>query len=176
MSQRDAEGAGENRPRHDHRRRLDLGGLLIAAALLIFAVMIAFDAASYPPRSNYGRFGPEIFPYIVAAGLGVFGVMTVLMALRGEFPEREPLNVGPVAWIIATLLAQAVLLYAGAGFIIASGVLFGGAARGFGRRPVWLTFAVGFAISVLLYILFRQGLNLSLPSGLVEPTVDRLFR
>jgi putative tricarboxylic transport membrane protein len=64
----------------------------------------------------------------------------------------------------------------GAGFILASGSLFGLSARGMGRKPVWFTILVGICISAFLYILFRHGLGLSLRAGPPERLVDSLFR
>lgn len=176
MAGNDDRGSGASRAPEQTSRRGDLAGFVIAAALFVGAAMIGLDAFSYPERSSYANFGPEIFPYIVAAGFAVFAVLTAVMAARCDFPERDSLYAGPVLWISAALIVQTVLLYAGSGFVIASGVLFGGTARGFGRRPIALTLAVGLLLSVLLYVLFRQGLGLSLPSGLIEPYLDRLFR
>jgi putative tricarboxylic transport membrane protein len=160
----------------DLRRRADLGGLAIAVGLFLFAALIAADGATYPVRRSYAQFGPEIFPYIVAAGLAVFGIATVAMALRKSFPAREPLNWQAVAWVISAVLAKIALIYAGAGFIIGAGALFALAARGLGRRPLWLTFLVGLCVTTLLYVLFRHGLGLSLPNGPLERLVNLPFR
>jgi putative tricarboxylic transport membrane protein len=176
-------GAGDSRPQAtgpratgEQRGIADFGGLLIAVALFLFAAMIAWDASTYPARGGYAQIGPEIFPYVVATGIAIFGVLTVIMARRGDFPARDELYLPPVLWIIGALVAQIALLFGGSGFIIASGALFGGAARGFGRKPLALTFLVGVVVSSLLYILFRHGLGLSLPAGLIEPYIDALWR
>lgn len=155
---------------------IDLGGLAIAAGLFIFAALIAMDASSYPARRSYAQFGPEIFPYLIATGIAVFGAVTVVMALRNGFPAREPMNISAVAWVIGGVLAEAVLLYAGTGFLIASGILFGFAARGMGRKPVWLAVTAGVGVSALLYILFKHGLSLSLPAGPIERFIDGIIR
>ncbi|AEQ53793.1 tripartite tricarboxylate transporter TctB family protein [Pelagibacterium halotolerans] len=168
-------GAGERRPLVNSGAR-DLGGLAIAVGLFLFAALIAWDGATYPERRSYAQFGPEIFPYLVAAGLAVFGVATVVMALRKSFPERERMNIAAVAWVIGAVVAETVLLYAGAGFIVGSGALFGLAARGMGRRPLWLTILVGIGVSALLYVLFKHGLSLSLPAGPIERVIDGALR
>lgn len=171
------EGAGASRSHPSPRSQAaDWGGLAIALGLFLFAGLIAYDASTYPARQSYAQIGPDIFPYIVATGLFIFGALTVVLARRRDFPEREAMNWGPVLWIIAALLAQTIALYGGAGFIVASGILFGGAARGFGRKPLWLTILVGIVLSALLYVLFREGLGLSLPAGLIEPLINPLFR
>ncbi|WP_099866368.1 tripartite tricarboxylate transporter TctB family protein [Pararhizobium haloflavum] len=175
MATHEDKGAGASRP-DGSSRATDIGGLGIALGLFVFAALIAWDASSYPERRSYAQIGPEIFPYIVGAGIAIFGVLTIVMARRGDFPEREALNFAPVLWLLAALGGMTALLYAGSGFIIASSVLFGLAARGFGRKPVWLTFLVGLLLNCMLYVLFRQGLGLSLPGGLIEPYINVLFR
>ncbi|SDG52897.1 tripartite tricarboxylate transporter TctB family protein [Pelagibacterium luteolum] len=169
------EGAGASRSSDPNRAR-DLGGLAIAAGLFLFAALIAWDGTTYPVRQSYAQFGPEIFPYLIAAGLAVFGVATVFMALRNSFPEREPMNLTAVGWIVGALVAKIGLLYGGVGFIVAAGTLFGFAARGLGRRPLWFAILVGIGVSAFLYVLFRHGLSLSLPAGPVERFIDGLFR
>lgn len=172
------EETGQSRsPDHArHTRVRDLGGLAIAASLFGFAALIAWDASGYPVRRSYAQFGPEIFPYIVAGGLFVFGVATVVMALRNSFPEREPMAWPPVLWIIGAVGAQVGIIYGGLGFIVATGALFGMTARGLGRKPLWFTVLVGIGVATFLYVMFRQGLGLSLPSGPVERVIDSLFR
>lgn len=171
------QGAGDDRPRpEDEAPARDLAGLAIAAGLFLLAALIWWDASGYPIRRSYAQFGPEIFPYIVAIGLAGFGVLTVVLALRGEFPEREEMTAPPVVWVGGAVAAEIVLLAIGAGFILASGTLFGFAARGMGRKPVWFTILVGVGVSALLYILFRHGLGLSLRAGPPERLIDGLFR
>lgn len=170
-------GAGESRPEPDRgSARPDRGGLAIAIGLFALAFLIWWDASAYPVRRNYAQFGPEIFPYIVAAGLALFGILNAVMALRSEFPEREAMSFPPVMWIVAAIAAEIAILTSGLGFIVGSGVLFGLCARGMGRRPIWFTIFVGIVVSLLLYLLFRHALGLSLPAGPVERIVDMPFR
>lgn len=180
MSTGDTNGQGAGESRSPDLKKLartrDLGGLAIAVGLFGLAALIAWDGSTYPVRRSYAQFGPEIFPYIVAFGLAVFGVATVLMAFRKSFPPREEMNFPPVLWIVGAVGAQVGLLYAGLGFIPATGALFGMTARGLGRKPLWLTVLVGLGVATFLFILFKQGLGLSLPAGPIERLIDGVFR
>ncbi|MEO4000384.1 tripartite tricarboxylate transporter TctB family protein [Mesorhizobium sp. CAU 1732] len=171
-----SEEAGASRPQPDTSMR-DLGALAIAISLFAMAVLIAWDASSYPFRRSYAQFGPEIFPYIVAAGIAIFAALTVWLALREDgFPKRAAMAWAPVLWITGAIAVEFVLLTVGSGFVIASGTLFGFAARGLGRKPIWFTIFVGIVLSALLYLLFRHGLGLSLPAGPPERIIDGFFR
>jgi putative tricarboxylic transport membrane protein len=156
--------------------RRDLAGLGIAVGLFLLAWVVVNDASGYPIRRSYAQFGPEIVPYIVAAGLAVLAALTVVMAWRGGFEVRVPLNWGGFLWLILAIVLQIALLYGGAGFIAASAVLFGCAARAFGQRTLPLNFLVGAVLSTVLYLLFRYGLGLALPGGPLERGLDLMLR
>ena len=156
--------------------RRDLAGLGIAVALFGLAYVIVNDASGYPIRRSYAQFGPEIVPYIVATGLAGLAALTVVMALRGSFEVRAPLNWGGVAWLVGAILIEIAMLYGGTGFIPASAVLFGFAARAFGQKTLLLNIAVGAVLSTLLFLLFRYGLGLALPAGPLERAIDLMLR
>jgi putative tricarboxylic transport membrane protein len=156
--------------------RRDLAGLLIAVGLFALAAVIVNDASGYVIRRSYARFGPEIVPYLIASGIAVLGVITVVMALRGKFEARDPLNFGGVLWLVSGILAEIVMLYGGTGFIPGSAVLFACAARAFGQTTLVLNLVVGATLSTVLFLVFRYGLGLSLPNGPLERTIDLLLR
>jgi putative tricarboxylic transport membrane protein len=167
--------SGPERPSVPGRAR-DLGGLVIAVALFALAAVIASDASGYRIRRSYAQFGPEIFPYLVAAGTAVLAALTAGLAWIGGFPARERMNAWPVLWITGSVVAQIAIIGAGFGFIAGTAALFGGAARGLGRRPLVLTVLVGAVLAAILYLLFRHGLGLALPAGPPERAFDGLFR
>lgn len=154
----------------------DLAGLAIAAGLFVLAYIIYNDASGYPIRRSYAKFGPEIFPYLVALGIVIMAGITAVIAWRGGFEARDPLNHAGFFWIVLAIAAQIVLLYAGSGFIIASTVLFACSARAFGQTTHLLNTGIGLAMSTLLFLLFRYGLGLALPSGPLERGIDLLLR
>jgi putative tricarboxylic transport membrane protein len=154
----------------------DLAGLAIAVCLFLLALLIYNDASGYPVRQSYAQFGPEIFPYITAIGVAVLAAITGLVAWRGGFEARDALNLSGFAWIVAAICVQIVMLYAGSGFILASAVLFAFSSRAFGQVTHVLNLAIGFILSATLFLLFRYGLGLSLPSGPLERLIDQLFR
>ena len=145
-------------------------------SLFGLAAVITNDASGYVIRRSYARFGPEIVPYLVATGIAVLGVVTAIMAWRGKFEARDPLNFGGVLWLVGGIIAEIIMLYSGTGFIPGSAVLFACAARAFGQTTLLLNLGVGLVLSTVLFLLFRYGLGLSLPSGPVERTIDLLFR
>jgi putative tricarboxylic transport membrane protein len=150
------------------RTQPDRAAYAVAALLAVLACVIAWDAAHISSTvASYSRIGAAAFPYTIAGLIMVCAIGTAVAAWRGDFPDREPIEFGPVSWILGGLVAQIVLV-GFAGFSIATGVLFGLAARGFGGKPLWLTIPIGIVLSFLLYVLFAKGLQLSLPRGPLE--------
>ncbi|QMV02669.1 tripartite tricarboxylate transporter TctB family protein [Devosia sp. D6-9] len=148
-------------------RRPDWAALLIAIALAVLAGVIAWDASTLRVTANYSGIGPQTFPYVVAAFLFILAIWTVFEAVRGEFPEREHDEIGPIAWIVGGLAAQMMLLNV-AGFSIATGLLFAATARGFGQRKFYLSIPIGIVLSYVVWVLFAKLLQLSLPAGPLE--------
>jgi putative tricarboxylic transport membrane protein len=151
-------------------RRPDRAALVIAGVLALASVAIALSTFSAGGVAAYTPVGPKIFPYIIAAGLFGLSVLTAIEARRGNFPEREAQNFGPMLWVIGGLVIQ-LLTMKSVGFAIATGILFAATARGFGRGPLWMTVPIGIVFALLVYLIFAKGLQLSLPAGPLE----RLF-
>jgi putative tricarboxylic transport membrane protein len=154
-------------PSSRERRRPDRAALIIAPVLFIVAAVIWWDAGRLAEMSNYSRIGPATVPQVVALGLALLAVWTGFEAWRGDFPEREPIEVQPVVLIVAGLAAQMLLLKT-AGFSIATGVLFALTAFGFGRRKLWISLPLGIVFSFVVFIIFGRFLQLSLPAGPLE--------
>jgi putative tricarboxylic transport membrane protein len=154
-------------PSSPERRRPDRAALVIAPVLFVIAAVIWWDAGRLAEMSNYSRIGPATVPHVVAIGLALLAVWTGFEAWRGDFPEREPMEVKPVVFIVAGLAGQMLLLKT-AGFSIATGVLFALTAFGFGRRKLWISLPIGIALSFVVFIIFGRFLQLSLPAGPLE--------
>ncbi|WP_332713854.1 tripartite tricarboxylate transporter TctB family protein [Pelagibacterium mangrovi] len=149
------------------KRRPDGAALVIAAILAGIAIVIFWQTSQMRVPPIQQRVGPTVFPYMVATGLVLLAIGTVVSALRNGFPERSKDDFGPIAWVVGGLVAQ-ILLLSTAGFSIATGVLFAFTAKGFGRGPLWKTIPAGVVLSFIVWFIFSRGLQLSLPSGMLE--------
>lgn len=148
-------------------RRIDVAGLVIALVLLAIAGAIFWDMNSLEISSVYGL-GPKAMPIIVASGLGILALGNAFMALRGDLPRRESLQWKPIVFILGGLAMLIALIRFGGGFILATSILFACTSAAFGRRAFLKDLAIGFVISVIIYVLFSKLLTLSLPVGPLE--------
>jgi putative tricarboxylic transport membrane protein len=146
--------------------------LAIGVGLVAISAVLALGAYRFPAEMGFVILGAHVYPYALAAFLGVVGLLLCYQAVTGGFRELadhedESAKVQPggmlgAAWVTAGLVAVAVLINL-IGFVLAAGLLFACSARGFGsRRPV-RDLAIGIALTLPIYWLFNAGLGVSLP-------------
>ncbi|MFP5479286.1 MAG: tripartite tricarboxylate transporter TctB family protein [Alphaproteobacteria bacterium] len=153
-------------------RRPRGAAFVIAAGLAGLAALLLVDAAGLRQDGGYAGVGPADVPRIVAYGLLVLAVLTVLAGLKGDLPKPPRQAPAPVLWILGGLGAQLALLHV-VGFVISGALLFGMTARGFGQRPLWKNVAVGLVLALVIYGVFDRLLRLNLPGGPLEMLIFR---
>ena len=70
--------------------------------LLLLAAVIFWDASALQLGQTYGV-GPKAMPYVVATGMALLAVGNLVLAWRGDFPERESLDPKPIILILGGL-------------------------------------------------------------------------
>ena len=155
--------------------RIEISELVIGVALLALAAVIFFDAQRLAPGSMYGV-GPSVAPLMIAGGLALLGLATVLAAWRARGDgdaEEGGIDRAAVVVIVAALAAMIALMTLGGGFILACTVLFAGTAWAFGRRAPAADIVIGLVLALLVYAVFTRALTLALPEGPLEKVVQR---
>jgi len=152
------------------RHRPDRAVLVIAGGLLLFGILIAWDASRLGTGGAYAKVGPQTIPYAIALCLAGLAAWTVIAAFRGDFPEREKQDAAPILWIVGGLVAQMVLIKF-TGFSVATAVLFAMTARGLGRINLPFALLAGFLISAAVWFIFARLLSLTLPTGPIEQLI-----
>ncbi|MGH2561699.1 MAG: tripartite tricarboxylate transporter TctB family protein [Thermomicrobiales bacterium] len=160
---------------HIHRLTPDtIAELLLAAGVAALGALVVYQTTQIRVVPLYAKVGPRIIPYIVGAGLVALGVWLVGEALTGRTarPSTESEDVDPTLptdWatvgILAVALAIYLLLIERAGFIVASALLFFGAAFAMGSRRYPRDAAIAVVLAVAVFYVFTEGLNLRLPEG-----------
>jgi putative tricarboxylic transport membrane protein len=156
--------------------RRSRGELALSAGVLGLGVFAAVVTARLPGEGGYAGIGPNFIPAVVSAGLLVTGAWLLWEALSGGWRSRgEPeagaehaFQAGAFGWITAGLLAHMALI-GWAGFVLAGTVLFPCVARAFGSRRVARDAALGFALSLAVFLFFVKFLNVNLPAGWLQP-------
>ncbi len=158
-------------------RQVDFGELALALGAVLFGLLVIWQTTNIRVAPIYSTVGPRVIPYIVGAGLVLTGLWLAFEALTGRTTagsaESEDVDLSlPTDWrtvgLLALVLITYLLLIERAGFVIASAVLFVGAAYAMGSRRYVRDTVIGVLLSLGLYVLFSRGLGLDLPAGVLE--------
>ncbi|MAM11507.1 MAG: hypothetical protein CML23_13820 [Rhizobiaceae bacterium] len=129
---------------------------------LVIAIFFAWQASIIQESFLTDAVGPKVFPYIIAA---VMGISSVYFLLKPD-PEPHWPRAGRLAEIglaVLVLAAYAELLPV-AGFVIATAVAAAYLTWRLGSRPLE-SLIIGIGTSVGIYIIFHLVLGLSLARG-----------
>jgi putative tricarboxylic transport membrane protein len=155
-------------PAHgEHDRGTLLASVALGGVMMVAAVVVLIDAASLRPSD--AAVGPAVAPTAVGILLGVLGALMVLQAVRHlrTATARQPLphrRLLRLAAMVVLLVAFAVLLPI-LGYVVASALLFTGAALLLGApRPVRVA-AYGWTLAGVVFLIFDRLIGLALPAG-----------
>jgi putative tricarboxylic transport membrane protein len=150
--------------------------LLVALGLLALGVFVVHQGYTLAvEQSAYARVGPQVFPYVIGAGLILIGGLLARDALRGAWPviwaesddsrtEQVRQRLVSVGLVGLGLVLNAALIKP-LGFIPASTIMFALTTRAFGSRRLVFDVVVAAAFSGLIFLVFTYALKLPLPAG-----------
>jgi putative tricarboxylic transport membrane protein len=147
--------------------RPDRAGIAIALGLIAIAGVIVWDMSRLELATTYGL-GPQAMPVVVAGGLFLLGLANLVMAWRGDLPDRESFDPKAILLILGGLAALIAVIGLGGGFIVATALLFAATATAFGRRALLVDLLIGLGLGLLIFLLFDKLLTLTLPTGPIE--------
>jgi putative tricarboxylic transport membrane protein len=161
----------------DSKRRPALGEALLALGAVAFGVGVVWQTTLIRVTPAYAKVGPRAIPYLIGAGLVLIGFWLLAEALRGRRPaapgsdSEDADSALPTDWRTVGLMALALLVYLlliePAGFILASTLLFVGAAFAMGSRRPARDVPIGLVLATVLFLGFTRGLGLDLPAGVL---------
>jgi putative tricarboxylic transport membrane protein len=147
------------------------GEALLSLGMVLLGAFVVWQGTLVKAATGHSGIGPGLFPILIGSGLSLIGLVLGWQALSGGWrgmPDDEIAQQG-ADWRAFGLISLAVLVHmvliGWAGFIIASALLYGLIARGFGSTRPARDIVIAIAISVLVFLLFTRGLGLNLPAG-----------
>lgn len=146
-------------------------GLVAGAAVLGLAGVFAAGAWQIDGAGGYSGLSPRFLPSLVAAGLGVCGVLLLIEAIAARKAGPVPdLSTTPspggtrrdLAWVVCGLIVHLVSI-SSVGFILASTLLWVCVARGYGSTRPGRDALIALAVSGFVWVMFTQAVGLGLP-------------
>ena len=149
-------------------RELRVGEAVLGLVVLGLGLFVVAETALMEVAPSNAAIGPRLFPFLVAAGLLVVGLLVLRQAFFGHIAHERgfELDWKAVALVAVGLLVQ-LLLVESLGWIIATTLLYLLAALAFAERRLLVTLLIGLALTGLTFVVFNYGLGLSLPTGSV---------
>lgn len=145
---------------------------LMGALCLLFAVFIFIQTGKVPERLVSNEPGPKFFPYISAAGIALFAILSMIFDGPKESREGSKRYLDKAGWIrMAIIMAEALAFVFLMGFI---GFWFTSMIGTFvfimtlkGEKKVNIVFAVllSIVLGCICYFGFTRGFKIPLPAG-----------
>ncbi len=147
---------------------LRAGEAVLGGVVLGLGLFVGIETSLMEVAPSNAAIGPRLFPFLVAAGLVVVGLLVLRQALFGHIAHERgfELDWPAVAWVGGGLLVQ-LWLVEWLGWIVATALLFLAGTLAFQDRRVPLNLAIGLVLAGLTFWIFNDGLGLSLPVGTV---------
>lgn len=150
---------------------------VVCAFLALLGVVVLANTAMVhaPPNSNDPA-GPQLMPFLVGGALVVLAAALAAAIHRGDHAVGEegedvdlnaPMDVRTVLLLVATFVVH-IALIDWAGWVIAGGLLFYGAAFALGSRHYVRDLLIAAALGLLTFYAFVVGLGLNLPAGILQ--------
>lgn len=145
---------------------------LMGIVSLIFAAWIAFQTSKIPERLVSNEPGPKFFPYISAAGIALFAILSMIFDAPKENKQDAKPYLDKAGWIrMAIIMAEAVAFCVSMqfiGFWITAMIgMFVFTITLKGDKKINYVFAVILCVALasICYFGFTKGFNIPLPSG-----------
>jgi putative tricarboxylic transport membrane protein len=151
----------------DDDRRTALATMALGALMLVMAVVVAVQAARL---DNEGELvGPATAPWLVGVLLMVTAVLMIVRGRRdmgvweySDHPTGQ--DWARLAALLGTLVGFALLMPL-LGYVVSATALFGTAAIVLGAPHRLRSFAYGWCVAVLVFLIFDVGIGIALPTG-----------
>jgi putative tricarboxylic transport membrane protein len=148
-------------------RRTALATMALGALLLIMGLVVLVPAVRL--RGGSGPVDAATAPYVVGALLLVVGVRMVRNGRRDLGVWEASEHSTSQDWVRMGALLVTLVLFAAivgvVGYVVSSTLLFGATAIALGSPNRGRSFAYGFCIASLVFLVFDTAIGLSLPAG-----------
>ncbi|MFE7507152.1 tripartite tricarboxylate transporter TctB family protein [Promicromonospora sp. NPDC057488] len=139
-----------------------LGGLMVVLGLVVLVQALRLDNGGH-------AIGPATMPWVISALLVVVGGLLAFRAARDlgawrTHPQTSPQDWKRVGVLLAVLVAFAVVTpYLG--YVVSATLLFGTVAVVLGAPARLRSYAYGWCVAVVVFLVFDVVIGISLPAG-----------
>ncbi|WP_119421685.1 tripartite tricarboxylate transporter TctB family protein [Rhodospirillaceae bacterium SYSU D60015] len=150
-----------------------LNDAVIGLVLIVVGLLVIWHTRSFPAMPGQ-KYGPDLFPSLIAAGLAFGGVILVASGLRARAPfvqmgawARSPLLLLNFLSVPAALLFY-ILCSDALGFLLAAPLVLAVLIALYRRGRVVSSVAIAIVAALLIQQAFSRLLLVPLPRGVIE--------
>ncbi|WP_043618476.1 tripartite tricarboxylate transporter TctB family protein [Nonomuraea candida] len=145
----------------------------LAVVVLVLGVLVVVGTLDVSAAASQLGIGPRFFPSLVGGAMVLIGLLYVIDVLRGghgDPEESEDVDAGaPTDWRSLLLVSGIFLAFAALlnvlGWVIGSSLLFFGLSVALGAEHKLRAAGIAVVLGVATYLLFVEGLGVTLPAG-----------
>ena len=144
--------------------------LVASVILILFCTGYAYLTANLATRAIENTTQPSFFPWVIAVCLFSLSLALFIQSNIKSFkpPTPRKLDVPFIRSILALGLSVIYLiLLPRLGFIVANIMLFMGLMYLYGERQIIKLSVLSFAVSIIIFYIFREIFQIRLPSGIL---------
>lgn len=143
----------------------------LALGVIALGLLALYETTQIPVSPMYAKVGPTAVAYLASALLLALGGALLVQSVSGRWvsdPAGDDVgfDLPGLGWLLFGLVLNVGLIDP-LGFIPASVLLFGCAARAFGSRRPLRDIAIGLALSAVAYFGFAGLLGINIGAGLL---------
>jgi putative tricarboxylic transport membrane protein len=160
------------------RRRATVGLRVFGLAVCALGGVALLESTRIRSGIGFSPFGPTVMVVTVGVLLLVSGVLFLIRLgprpdhdLIDRVIEEEAATHWPTTGLLAGLLLLYALVLGVLGYVIATGLMIPSGARILGSRRLVRDAAIGFALAIVVYVVFTNFLGVRLPAGVLEPVL-----
>ena len=139
---------------------------------LVLAAWIAVQASQVPMRLVANEPGPRFFPYISAAGIAIFSILSMIFDAPQEAKKEKKQYLDKAGWIRMIVILEETVIYALVmyylGFWIASMAgtfMFIWTLKGKKKISLVVAIVLSVGLGCLCYFGFTRGFHIPMPKG-----------
>lgn len=133
--------------------------------LVVFGLICVREASSiFVPVALTDILGPMAFPLGLSALVAILGGLIVVRSVVLGAERPDPGDLGTMTMLVAAFIVY-ILLFMPLGFITSTTLFLAFQFWYLGERRHWVTLVVSVGVTLVIYLGFATGLNVSLPQG-----------
>ncbi|WP_040191494.1 tripartite tricarboxylate transporter TctB family protein [Clostridium culturomicium] len=147
------------------------GNIFTGIFCLVLSAFAIIVAKGFPPSQQAGVPGPAVWPVLMSVLLAVCAIWLIVETLVSKNPENnKPLGLwndgSKRVYLSMAVLVVYFLITPTVGFLISTSIMLLLFIKWFSKKNIFVCLGISFAITIVIYLIFKNFLNVPLDFGI----------